>query len=250
MAEHNRSVFLTGCSRGIGLEIARECLRKGWKVIGTARKSDFPDVLKKQSRFKGIHLDLSDLSRLKEEILQILDQEKPDVLINNAGIFVDADHAGPDDHWLEVWDQTMNINLKAPALLCKWFLNFHTKPNSQTSGASIINIASRASYRGDTQEYAAYAASKAGLVGLTKSIARDYSKRGVVAYSVAPGFIETDMAKDAVNLLGKDHVTAGSAFDEITQPDEVAKLVAFLAEGSIPHASGQTFHINGGSYMI
>jgi len=114
----------------------------------------------------------------------------------------------------------------------------------------IINVASRASYRGDSQQYAAYAASKAGLIALTKSMARDFSRKNIFFYSIAPGFIETDMAKDAVKLLGKDHIISGSAFDEITQPDEVAKLVVFLCEGSVPHASGQTFHINAGSYFI
>ena len=88
------------------------------------------------------------------------------------------------------------------------------------------------------------------MVALTKSMARDFSKRGVVAYSIAPGFIETDMAKDAVEILGKDYITRDSVFDEITQPNEVAEMVIFLASGRVPHASGQTFHINGGSYML
>ncbi|MDX1591715.1 MAG: SDR family oxidoreductase, partial [Balneolaceae bacterium] len=114
----------------------------------------------------------------------------------------------------------------------------------------IINIASRAAYRGDTQEYAAYAASKAGMTAMTKSIARDFSKKGVVAYTIAPGFIETDMARESVEILGKEALTRNSAFDEITQPEEVAALVAFLCRGDVRHMTGSTFHINGGSYMI
>jgi NAD(P)-dependent dehydrogenase (short-subunit alcohol dehydrogenase family) len=114
----------------------------------------------------------------------------------------------------------------------------------------IINISSRAAYRGDTQEYAAYAASKGGMAAFTKSIARDFSKKGIVAYTVAPGFIETDMAKESVEILGAEALTKGSAFDEITQPEEVANLVAFLAKGEVKHMSGSTFHINGGSYMV
>ena len=242
-----KTVICTGCTRGIGLQISKTCLQRGWNVVGTARQSPFPNELTDNDLFQGLHIDFTNSKALKDQLLPVIQKRKPDVLINNAGIFTDADFAADDETWLSVWDLTMQINLKAPALISKWFINQHV--DSGTKG-SVINIASRASYRGDTQEYAAYAASKAGLVALTKSIARDFSRKGVVAYSVAPGFIETDMAKDAVELLGKEHITAGAAFDEITQPEEVAKLVCFLAEGDVPHASGQTFHINAGSYMI
>ncbi len=88
------------------------------------------------------------------------------------------------------------------------------------------------------------------MVALTKSIARDFSNKGISAYSIAPGFIDTDMASEAVSVYGEEYLTQGSAFDEITDPKEVASLVAFLAKGDVPHMSGSTFHINGGSYMI
>ena len=242
-----KTVLLTGCSRGIGLEIAKLFLDEGWRVIGTARKSDFPVELSQSDEFKGVHVDLENISTLDKNIHSIIKNEHPDVLVNNAGIFIDADFEADDETWLEIWDKIMTVNLKSAALLSKWFLNSHLDQNSE---GVIINIASRASYRGDTQEYAAYAASKAGMVALTKSMARNFSKRGVVAYSIAPGFIETDMAKDAVETLGKDYILKDSVFDEITQPVEVAELVVFLASGKIPHATGQTFHINGGSYML
>lgn len=243
----SKKVLVTGCSRGIGQEIAKSFLNKGWNVIGTANSTTFPDELTELKLFSGIYVDLANISKLHDKIYPLITEQKPDVLVNNAGIFKDADFESKDESWLSVWDTTMNVNLKSAALLCKWFLQTHIK--NKTKGR-IINIASRASYRGDTQEYAAYAASKAGLVALTKSIARDYSNRGIVAYSIAPGFIETDMARDAVETLGKDYITRDSVFDEITQPREVAEMVTFLAAGNIPHATGQTFHINGGSYMI
>lgn len=244
---HTKTVLLTGCSRGIGFEIARTCLHNEWRVLGTARKSEFPDVLKESDLFKGFHVDLGDIPSLESSLHSLIEDERPDVLVNNAGIFKDAGFESDDDSWLSVWDKTMTVNLKSAALLSKWFLKSHL---DQKSKGIIINIASRASYRGDTEEYAAYAASKAGMVALTKSMARGFSKQGVVAYSIAPGFIETDMARDAVETLGKDYITKDSVFDEITQPHEVAELVAFLASGKVPHASGQTFHINGGSYML
>lgn len=242
-----KTVLLTGCSRGIGFEIAKQCLENKWRVIGTARKSQFPEILTESELFEGIHVDLGDIASLPETFPSVIENEQPDVLVNNAGIFIDADFETDDKTWLDTWDKTLTVNLKSAALLSKWFLQSHLNRNSH---GVIINIASRASYRGDTQEYAAYAASKAGMVALTKSMARDFSKRGVVAYSIAPGFIETDMAKNAVEILGKEYITRDSVFDEITQPKEVAELVIFLASGRVPHASGQTFHINGGSYML
>jgi NAD(P)-dependent dehydrogenase (short-subunit alcohol dehydrogenase family) len=111
-------------------------------------------------------------------------------------------------------------------------------------------VASRAAYRGDTQQYAAYAASKGGMVAMTKSIARDFGKHDISAYSIAPGFIKTDMAIDSIEVYGEEYLTQGMSFDEITSPEEVGELVAFLASGKVPHMTGATFHINGGSYMI
>jgi NAD(P)-dependent dehydrogenase (short-subunit alcohol dehydrogenase family) len=242
-----KTALITGCSRGIGKEMAELFLKSGWQVVGTARSSNFPDSIIDSSEFRGHHVDLGEIGVLKQALYPLIEETAPDVLINNAGIFKDAGFESDDESWLEMWDRTMTVNLKSAALLSKWFLQHHL--DRSTKGI-IVNIASRASYRGDTQEYAAYAASKAGMVALTKSMARDYSQRGVVCYSIAPGFIETDMARDAVETLGKDYITRDSVFDEITQPDEVAQLALFLASGKIPHASGQTFHINGGSYMI
>lgn len=246
MAEPKR-VLITGCSRGIGRAICRQCLEGGWRVTGTARKSDFPKEFSNNPNFSGVHVDFADEQDLRNSLSPLIKQIGFDVLINNAGIFTDSDLLDSDIEWLEVWDRTMAVNVRSAALLSKWFVAHHVK---QKTEGTIINIASRAAYRGDTQEYAAYAASKAAMVAFTKSIARDFSRRGVVAYSVAPGFIETDMAKDAVETLGREVITKDSAFDEITQPEEVANLVLFLAERKVAHATGSTFHINGGSYMI
>lgn len=243
----NKKILVTGASRGIGLEIAKGCLAKEWLVTGTAVSSPFPSTIKSNKNFRGIHVDLAQLDEVTSKLKSEIENNLPDVLINNAGVFRDADMMTNDEEWLRVWDDTMNINLRSSSLLTKWFINEHVK--NRTVGI-VINIASRAAYRGDTQEYAAYAATKAGMVAFTKSIARDFSRKNIFAYSVSPGFIETDMAKDAVELLGKDHILKDSAFDEITQPDEVSNLVVFLAEGKVRHASGQNFHINGGSYLL
>jgi NAD(P)-dependent dehydrogenase (short-subunit alcohol dehydrogenase family) len=239
--------LVTGASRGIGKSVTKSLLKEDGRVIGTARSSDFPAEFTDHSRFEGIYVDLSDPNAIESNLKSIFERDvAPNVLINNAGIFQDCDFGEDDETWLENWDKTMRVNLRAPALLCKWAINRWKKEE----GGFLINIASRAAYRGDTQEYASYAASKGGLVAMTKSIARDFGRHDISAYSVAPGFIKTDMAIESIDVYGEEYLTEGMAFDEITSPDEVGELVAFLASGKVPHMTGATFHINGGSYMI
>lgn len=239
--------LVTGASRGIGKSIVQLLLEKGVRVIGTARNSPFPENFKNHEKFEGIRVDLAKQEELKANLKPVFERDtSPNILINNAGIFENADFNEGDEQWLNTWDRTLQVNLRAPALLSKWALK-----RWQSEGEGIlINISSRAAYRGDTQEYASYAASKGGLVALTKSIARDFGKKGISAYSIAPGFIKTDMAIDSIDVYGEEYLTSGMAFDEITSPKEVAEIVAFLASGKVPHMTGTTVHINGGSYMI
>ena len=247
MINKKKRVLVTGAARGIGLAITEKLLAEDFSVVGTARASAFPESWAKGKNFKGIHADLSDDSTLVKTLKPLFTSDCPDVLINNAGIFQDVDFTDSDEAWLNVWDATMQVNLRASSLLSKWFIQAHLDNSSE---GILINIASRAAYRGDTQEYAAYAASKAGMVAFTKSIARDFGTKQIVAYSIAPGFIETDMARESISVYGEEYLTKDSAFGEITQPGEVANLATFLASGQVKHMTGATFHINGGSYMI
>lgn len=240
-------ILVTGASRGIGKSITEKLLEAGGTVIGTARSTAFPKSFSNHDNFDGIHVDLVNTDDLYFKLHPVFEREKaPNVLINNAGIFEDADMDTGDEAWLENWDKTLQVNLRAPALISKWALNRW----SQEGEGLLINIASRAAYRGDTQEYASYAASKGGMVAFTKTVARDFGKKGIAAYSIAPGFIKTDMAMDSIEVYGEDYLTEGMAFDEITDPDQVAELVTFLASGKVKHMTGTTFHINGGSYLI
>jgi NAD(P)-dependent dehydrogenase (short-subunit alcohol dehydrogenase family) len=239
--------LVTGASRGIGKSITEILLREGAKVIGTARSSSFPDEFSQNPNFEGLYVDLADAEDAESKLKPVFSRkEVPNILINNAGIFEDAGFEVEDKKWLENWDRTMQVNLRAAALLSKWALNCW----QEEGGGILINISSRAAYRGDTQEYASYAASKGALVAFTKSIARNFGKKGISAYSIAPGFIKTDMAIDSIDVYGEEYLTRGMAFDEITSPEEVGELVTFLASGKVPHMTGATFHINGGSYMI
>lgn len=239
--------LITGASRGIGKAITSTLLYQKANVIGTARSSEFPEEFTASNRFEGIYVDLSKPDQIKKKLKSVFSREvAPNVLINNAGIFEESGFDTDDDSWLQIWDKTMQVNLRASAMLSKWALNRWEKEG----GGILINVTSRAAYRGDTQEYAAYAASKGGMVAFTKSIARDFGKHNISAYSIAPGFIKTDMAMDSVEVYGEEYLTEGMAFDEITPPEEVGELAAFLASGKVRHMTGATFHINGGSYMI
>lgn len=237
------NTLLTGSSRGIGKAIAQSFLEKGYTVVGTSRKEELPYH---HTKYHHIQCDLSvqeELTKLKE-IFQ--GNALPEVLINNAAIFDDADFSLSDTEWLTIWDRTMQVNLRAAAVLTKWVVNAWVE---QGIPGRIINIASRAAQRGDTQAYTAYAASKAGLVALTKSIARSFGQQGITAYAIAPGFVDTDMARSSIPVYGEAYLTKDLFLETIVPPEEIAHLVLFLAEGKLKHATGQVFHINSGSYL-
>ena len=242
-----KHALITGSTRGIGFEITKALLADGYTVTGIAASSPFPDQFTDTGRFEGIHVNQDNIGAVQKVLKPVLSNNAPDILINNAGIFGEAPLTGSDEEWLANWDRTMNINLKSAALLCKWFVEYHIENGSE---GIIINVASRAAYRGDDPEYTSYAASKAGMVGLTKTLARGLGRKGIVAYTVAPGFIETDMAAGALKGDGRERITAETAFNEVTQPEEVAEIVRWLASGKVKHATGTTIHINGASYVI
>jgi len=243
-----KHALVTGGSRGIGLSIVRQLLNKGFHVTATTRNTPFQDEFTGNKSFAGVTCDQENQEQVLLKLKPLFeDNNSPDILINNAAIFVDAPVSQDDSNWLEAWDRTMQINLRSSSLLTKWALNSWAKKGTE---GIIINISSRAAYRGDTGEYAAYAASKAGMVAFTKSIARSMGNKGITAFSIAPGFVNTDMASNSISVYGEEYLTKDSVFGDITPPEEIAELVVFLASGSLKHASGSTFHINGGSYMI
>jgi NAD(P)-dependent dehydrogenase (short-subunit alcohol dehydrogenase family) len=239
--------LVTGASRGIGLAISTTLLTKGFKVTGTSRSGMFPKPLSDHKNFTGLAMELGKIDGFNSMGELFEGENAVQVLINNAGIFKEADLSTDDESWEDVWDQTLQVNLKAPATLSKKAIAAWLNSGSE---GTVINITSRAAYRGDTQEYAAYAASKGGLVAFTKSISRDMGKKGITAFSIAPGFVETDMAKESIDVYGEEYLKKDLSFDDLTQPADVADLVYFLASGKARHMTGTTFHINGGSYLI
>ncbi len=238
-------ILLTGTSRGIGKSIAQKLLNEGYEVIGTSRSTDhdFPN----NENYRHIACDLSKPKEIEKLKAVFQDNEVPEVLINNAGMFEEAQFDISDDDWLANWDKTLQVNLRSAALISKWALNAWTKTGI---AGRLINISSRAGYRGDTGEYASYAASKGGMVAFTKSIARSFGKHGITAYTIAPGFVDTDMAQGSIEVYGADYLTKDLALNTIAPPEQIANIVTLLAEGKLTHATGQTFHVNSGSYLI
>jgi 3-oxoacyl-[acyl-carrier protein] reductase len=245
----NKNILVTGASRGIGKSIAELLVSCGANVAIHYNKNK--NRAEKVSKSLGPKVKLYacdfangiEVSGFFNQVIK--DYKRLDVIVNNAGIAIKSDPQKEDIDWIDDWLRTMDINLNASALLCKKAVQ-HFQLNN---GGIIINISSRAAFRGDAKEYLAYAASKSGLVGLTKSIARAYGKEGIRAFLVAPGFVRTDMAQDFIDAFGEEYAVHDLALESMTEPKDVAQFVAFLASGLADHATGGTFDINGGSYM-
>jgi len=236
-----KRILVTGASRGIGLAIANALESSGATVARHATKLN-------DKAIEGAFLT-ADFSKPENAAILFDDAVKMlgglDVLINNAGIAVESDPQAEDDLWIQEWDKTLAVNLTSAAVLCKKAVALFR----EQSGGTIINITSRAAFRGDTEEYLAYAASKGGLVALTRSIARACGKDNITAFNIAPGFVYTDMAKQFFDKYGSDFGTNDLSLNELTKPEDVSGMVVFLASGKAKHATGATIDMNAGSYV-
>ncbi|HCX22565.1 MAG TPA: 3-oxoacyl-ACP reductase, partial [Cytophagales bacterium] len=213
------NILVTGASRGIGKAISTKLAEAGATIAVHYNKNvreaeNLAHILGNES--KPFQADLSkpdEAAKLFERVT--LEMGSVEVLINNAGIAVSSPISASDDEWMTAWDQTMMVNLTSSAMLCKKAVHHFLQ---RKAAGRIINISSRAAFRGDQAEYLAYAASKAGLVSLTKSIARAYGKNGIKAFVVAPGFVRTDMALEFMEQYGEEHAKGDVALERLTEP--------------------------------
>jgi len=246
----NRNILVTGGSRGIGKAIAEYLLVNKARVglHFNSRHSDISGLMEKYpGKAHSFQCDLTQINTIPTFIDRVINDMGPiDVLVNNAGIAISSDISGSDEIWMDNWKKTMDLNLNAVGLLCKKTIQHFITSNIE---GRIINISSRAAFRGDREDYLAYAASKAGVVALTRSIARAYGKKGIVAFCVAPGFVKTDMAQQFFDQYGEEVALNQIALKSLTTPEDVAPFVGFLASGLADHATGGTFDINAGSYV-
>jgi len=241
--------LVTGSTRGIGRAVAHSLDQAGARVAIHGHKNISLAQKVSQGFTQPGRAYQADLAQV-DECVALMDQVirefgRLDILVNNAGI---AQFVDPDDSvkaWINTWEETMAVNARATVVLCKLAI----QQFQNQGGGRIINIASRAAFRGDTAEYMIYAASKGAVVSLTRSIARAYGKEGVKAFIVAPGFVRTDMAQDAVNAYGEEFIVQDLALNQLTEPDDIAPMVTLLASGLADHATGTSIDINAGSYV-
>jgi 3-oxoacyl-[acyl-carrier protein] reductase len=244
-----RVVLVTGAAGSIGSAIARTLAGVNGRVLIHDLN---PDAVARVVRdvgdaAHGFTADLRDpaaTSRLWDDALAA--HGRIDVLVNNAGIYPPAPLNLPTDDWVDVWNLSLAVNLTAPAILCKKAI---PEFSAQPGGGIIVNMASRAAFRGEDPDFWHYAAAKAGLVAMTRTIARHYGRRGVTAFAVAPGYVDTQFNQAFADEFGVEAAAAQTGLGEVAQPQDVANVVAFLCSGLARHATGTTIDVNGASYV-
>lgn len=244
-----RVVLITGAAGGIGSATARTIAAAGASVVihdvSAGRLTDLAEEL--GPRAHAVVVDLRDRAatqRLWRDSLAV--NGRIDVLVNNAGIYPPAPLDLSLEAWAAVWDLSLGVNLVAPAILCREAIQTFS---GQDGGGTIVNLASRAAFRGEDPEFWHYAAAKAGIVAMTRTIARQYGRQGVTAFAVAPGYVDTAFNAPFAEKFGVAAAARDTGLGEVAQPQDVANVIAFLASGLARHATGTTIDINGASYV-
>jgi NAD(P)-dependent dehydrogenase (short-subunit alcohol dehydrogenase family) len=245
-----KTVLVTGGSRGIGAAIVRAVADAGATVLlHYGRSRSAAEAVQESigsAKCKLVQADLADIGAASDLWRAAhAAADRVDVLINNAGIFEAAPIDAPCETWRSTWSRVLQVNLHAPAELCKLAIP-HFRGHG---GGKIINVASRAAHRGDAPDQWPYAASKGALVALTKTIARGYARDNILAFAIAPGFTETKMAYTGLDDAGIKRILAEIPLGSMASPEECGALAAFLCSDQVRHMTGATFDINGASYV-
>ena len=246
-------ILLTGSSKGIGFSIAKTLINEGHEIALHYNKNKSSlDPLIKDSKTNSftIQSDLSDLNQIKDLVNSTIDKLSfPDCIINNAGIAESADISIDYEQWNDLFDRTIDVNLKAPSLIFKELIKYK-RANKIKSRLRFINIASRAAFRGEQEDYISYACSKGGMISLTKTMSRSFGETdNIVAISIAPGFVRTEMAQSFIDKHGEDVVKQGITLDRLTEPKDISPIVSLIVSGKMDHSTGSTIDVNGGSFF-
>lgn len=245
-----QNVLVTGASRGIGRATAELMAEKGARIAvhyATNRDAaeEVLDGLQGEGHFR-VDADLGDTAGVQGLADEVFDRfGHLDVLVNNAGIFEQHSPAEVGfAEWKSAWDRTLAVNLLGPAHLSYLV----AKRMVDASGGRIVNVSSRGAFRGEP-DAPAYGASKAGLNALGQSMAKALAPHGVIVCTVAPGWVDTDMAADTLSGSGADEVRSQSPLGRVATPREVAEVIAFLARPGNESLTGCIVDVNGASYL-
>lgn len=242
-ALQDQVALVTGASRGIGAAIADTLAASGARVFGTATTGAGAAAISNRvvEGLSGLALDVNDPDGIKEALAEIARQAAaPGILVNNAGVTRDQLLMRMSE---EDWDTVLDTNLRSVYRLSKACLRGMMKAR----GGRIISIASVIGSMGNAGQ-ANYAAAKAGMMGFSKSLAREVGSRGITVNVVAPGFIDTDMTRELTDEQ-RAAMLKDIPLSRLGEPDDIAATVAFLASGAAAYITGQTIHVNGGMYM-
>jgi 3-oxoacyl-[acyl-carrier protein] reductase len=238
--------LVTGASRGIGKAIAMGLAQAGATVIGTATSPAGADAISAYLAESGnggcgMVLDVSSADSVADCMKQVADQfGNPEILVNNAGITRDTLLMAMKD---AQWDDVINTNLSSIFRMSKAVIRGMMKKR----GGRIINISSVVGASGNPGQ-TNYAAAKAGLVGFSKSLAREIGSRNITVNAVAPGFIDTDMTRE-LDDKQKEALLTQIPLGRLGAPEEIAAVVVFLASPAAAYITGETIHVNGGMFM-
>jgi len=246
----DKVALVTGGSRGIGAAIARAVGESGARVlVHYARNERAAEAVRRDigaDRCQVLQADLAvpgEADRLWADAVTLA--PRIDVLVNNAGIFEDVRVEAPIEDWRAAWTRVLQVNLLAPAELCRAAI-LHFRAHG---GGKIVNVASRAAFRGEAPDEMPYGASKGALVTLTKTIARGFAADGVLAFCIAPGFTDTEMVTGAMAPDAIAEATRDIPLGAMAAPEEIGALAAFLCDDRVRHMTGATFDVNGASYV-
>ncbi|MDE5413002.1 3-oxoacyl-[acyl-carrier-protein] reductase [Alkalihalobacterium chitinilyticum] len=244
---NGKVALVTGASRGIGKSIALELAQNGAKVAvnyaGSKEKAEavVSEIVANGGEAIAIQADVADSDAVQSMVKEVISTYGSlDILVNNAGITRDTLVMRMKD---EDWDAVLNTNLKGVFLCAKAV----TRQMMKQRSGRIINISSVVGVLGNAGQ-ANYVAAKAGVIGLTKSLARELANRNITVNAVAPGFIETDMTDQLTDEI-KESMLSQIPLSKLGQPQEIARVVRFLASEDSSYMTGQTLHVDGGMYM-